>query len=804
MVRNTHADAVFAIRMMASRPGFAAVVILTLAVGIGATTATFGTIYAALLSSLPFDEPDRLIMGRATFGGNVNPWVSGYDYYDYRDQSHSFESLSAFMFGGRVTILGGAEPELIDTAYATWDLFHTLRVKPAAGRLFTADEGVEGGPNVIMVSHAYWQRRLGGASDAVGSGLIVDGSPNTVVGVLPAGFHFLSDADIWRLTYRDGPGATARRWHNLLLVGRLNPGISVRQAQAEVDAISHRLQELHPDTNDRKALAVTDLHEALVENVRPSLLLLMATVSLVLLLACGNVAGLLLARGQGRLTEIAIRSAMGASRWRLVRQLLTESTLMAMMAGLAGVVLAFVFQGLLIRLLPVGQLGITQPAIHAPVLFFALGISIATGILFGVVPALQGTIINLSQQLKTGTRATWVRGSSMLRNGLVVLQVAISVMLLIGAGLLIQSLALQMHVNLGFDPANVLTAGVRLPDSDYPNPEMRIVFFDSLVEEVGALPGVASVGLVNRLPISQGGGNIYLYAEDQGPEDVQSSMNRSADFRYVVPGYLETMGIPLLAGRDISKTDSDGSPRVMIISESLAELFFPGQNPLGERLLVDMGELTAHEVVGVVGNARLRSITNDPFHAMYMSYYQIAENGMQLAVRAQGDPAALVGPIREILRAKDPNIPLAEPATMVSIIDNALSDFRVITSSLGLLSVIALLLALVGLYGVLSYYVSQHYHEIGVRMVLGANARQVANLVLTRGMALVGVGLVVGLAASYWATNLIQRLLFGVGSTDPITFFVTALGFGLIALMACLVPAWRATRADPVLTLQAE
>jgi predicted permease len=807
MFRNTLYDAVYAFRMMASRPGFTAVVVLTLAVGIGATTAMFGTINAALLSSLPFDEPDRLVMGRATFDGNINPWVSGYDYYDYRDQAESFETLSATMlFGGTVTVLGGPEPELIEIGFATWDLFQTLRVNPVAGRLFTAEEGVENGPHVIMISYGYWQRRFGGSQDAVGSALILNGSPYTVVGILPAGFHFLRDADIWLLTYRNGPGATARRWHNLLLVGRLNPGVSIEQAQAEVDTISANLQQEYPDTNEGKALAVTPLHDAMVENVRPSLLMLMAAVSLVLLLACGNVAGLLLARGQTRMTEIAVRSAMGASRRRLVSQLLTESMIMALVAGVAGVAIAFGFQSLLIRLLPMGPLGITRPAIDAPMLLFALGVSIATGIIFGVVPALQGTVVDMAQQLKAGTRATWARGSSLLRNGLVVLQVAISIMLLIGAGLLIRSLTLQMNVDVGFTPTNVLTAGIRLPDNDYPDtdPEKRIVFFDSLLEEVEALPSVTSVGLVNRLPIREGGGNIYLHRLDEPADEAGSSMRRSADARLVVPGYFKTMGMPLLSGRDIAETDKEGSPRVMVVSESLGDLFFPGQNPVGQKLVVDMGERVVHEIVGVVGNARLSRLTSQPFHAMYFSYYQNPGSSMRLAVRSAGDPTALVGPIREILRAKDPNIPLAEPATMASIIDDSLSDFRIITSSLGLFSSIALLLALVGLYGVLAYYVSQRYHEIGVRMALGAGAPQVARLVLSRGMGLVAIGLVVGLVGSYWATKLIQEALYGVEPNDPTTFIVATLGFGLIGLMACMIPAWRATHVDPVRTLQAE
>jgi putative ABC transport system permease protein len=764
----------------------------------------FGTINAALLSRLPFDEPDRLVMGRATFDGNINPTASGYDYYDYRDQTQSFESLSAFMYPSKVTVLGGPDPERIASCYATWDLFRTLRVRPAAGRTFTAEEGVDNGPSVVMISYAYWQRRFGGSPDAVDGALIIDGSPYTVVGILPAGFHFMFDVDIWRPTYRGGPGATARRFHQLLLLGRLEQGITPEQAQAEVDTISRQLEQQYPETNEGKALLVTPLHDAMVENVRTSLVLLMAAVSLVLLLACSNVAGLLMARGQSRLTEIAIRSAMGASRPRLVRQLLTESLLMALIAGLAGVALAFAFQGLLTRFLPMGQLGITRVTIDTTVLLFALGVSIATGLIFGVVPALQSTLVDLAQQLKAGTRATWARGSSLLRSGLVIFQVATSVMLLIGAGLLIRSLSLQMNVELGFNPTSVLTAGLRLPRNDYPSPEKRITFYRSLVDEVEALPGVISASIINQLPILHPTGNVYVYPIDQPPQKGESQTRGWADLRIVLPGYLKTMGFQLLAGRDITETDTEDSPRVMIISESMAEEFFPGQNPLGQQLLVDLGEIVVHEVVGVVADARLNGLMFESRNAMYMSYDQVPRRTMQIVARTEVDPAALTGPVREILRAKDPNLPLSEPATMSSIIHDSLSDFRIITSALGLFSFLALFLALVGLYGVLAYYVSQRYHEIGVRMALGAGARQVARLVLSRGMGLVAIGLVVGLAGSLGATKLIQQLLFGVEPTDPATFIVAASGFGLIGLMACLVPAWRATRVDPALTLQAE
>lgn len=798
-------DALYALRVMKHRPGFTLVVVFTLAVGIGATTAMFGTINAALLSRLPFDEPDRLVLGRATFDGDVNPSVSGYDYYDYRDQSQSFDSLSAYMFGGRVTVLGDGEPERVTIAFATWDLFTTLRVSPPHGRLFLEEEGVEGGPNVVMISYGYWQRRFGGTPDVNGSSLIIDGSPYTIVGVLPARFHFMNQADLWRLTYRNGPGAQARRWHNLLLAGRLASGVTLEQAQAEIDAISSHLEKQYPETNEGKALLVTGLHDALVENVQTSLLMLMAAVSLVLLLACGNVAGLLLVRAQTRLSEIALRSALGASRWRLVRQLLTESMLMALVAGIVGIGLASAFQSLLVRLLPVGQLGITRPSLDTPVLLFALGISIVTGLIFGVVPALQGTIIDLSQQLKAGTRATWSRGSSFLRSGLVVLQVAISVTLLIASGLMVRSLAVQMNVNLGFVPTNVLTAEVRLPNNDYPDPESRIAFFTALIDEVRALPGVVSAGIIDRLPILNPSGNIYVYRADEPlGNNPESNMSQSADFRRVVPGYFETMGIPLLSGRDIAETDIDGVARVMIVSESMAELFFADANPLGQRLIVDMGEMIEHEVVGVVANARLSRLTSEPFHAMYMSYYQNPQYSMRLAVRSQTDPLELTRPIRELLLAKDRNIPLAEPMTMQTIVDDALADFRIITSSLGLLAAIALLLALVGLYSVLAYFVSQRYHEMGVRMALGATDKNLITLILGHGLTLVGIGLAFGIGGALAATRVLRQLLFEIEPTDPVTFVGVVIFLFLVALVACLLPAWRATRVNPATALHTE
>jgi len=793
------------LRNLVRRPGFAAIVVLTLAIGIGATTAMYSTIDAVLLSRLGFEDPERLVMGRATFDGVVNPSVSGYDYYDYEEQSRSFESLAALSnFGVPITVVGGTEPERASATLVTWDLFPTLGVGPAAGRSFTAAEAVEGNDRVLVISHEYWHRRFGGSPEAIGSTLSLSmGGPHTVIGVMPAGFHFLRDTDMWRLTYRDGPGADARRFHNFLLVGRLKQGVTLQQAQSELDAISSSLEKLYPESNQGKALLLTGLHDAMVENVRRSLLMLMAAAVLILLLACGNASSLLLARGQSRISEIAVRSAMGASRWRLMRLLLTESMLMAIVAGVLGLGLAHLFQGLLTRLLPMGQLGIGSTPIDASVLLFTLTVSLITGIIFGSLPALRSTSVELSRQLSAGGQKTTAdRQTTHLRNVIVVMQVAASVMLLIGAGLMLRSLAKQMKVDLGFEAANLLTAEVDLPEESYPEPAQRISFFESLVEEVAALPGVESVGLVNRLPIRDRLGDANIHPVGQPPETRDNSI--SADLRLMLPGYLATMEIPLRAGRDIAASDGPQSEPVMILSESLSRALFADADPVGEEVVVDVGQPITLRVIGVAADARLNSLRSSPRYSMYASYPQLPMERMKLAVRTAESPTEMTSPIREILRRKDRNIPLAEPASMESIIDDAISESRIVTLSLGVFSAIALLLALVGLYGVLSYFVNDRHQEIGVRMALGASAHQVVRFVLFRAMVLVAIGLIFGLVGSFWASRLIQRLLFQVESADPSTLGAVTLSFVVVALMTCALPAWRASRVDPASALQAE
>ncbi|MFC1544412.1 ABC transporter permease [Gemmatimonadota bacterium] len=795
-------DLRLALRQMARSPGLTLIIVLTLAIGIGANAAMFSTINAALLRSLPYDEPDRLVLGRKTWGGELAGPVSGYDYYDYREQSSSFEVLAALAgFTIPTTITGAEEPERIDVGFVTYDLFPMLGVEPVAGRGFSEEEAAPEGDRVALLSYGYAQRRFGSASAAVGQTMTVRTIPFTVIGVMPAGFRFLVDADSWILDYRDGPISNARRWHNLLVVGRLKPGVSLWEVQAEVDVISAALAEQYPESNQGKALNLTRLHDYMVEGIRTSLLLLMVTVVLVLLIACGNVAGILLARGQVRAPETAIRTSLGATRPQLVRQHLTESMLLAV-AGVVGVLLAYLFQAVLLRLLPMGQLAVGGSGIDASVLLFALIASVLTGLIFGTVPAVRGASVDPSSQLRSGTRISDGRRGTRLRSGLVVLQVGFSIVLLIGAGLLIRSLSEQMRVDLGFNAENLLTGEIELGAEDYPDDEQQLLFLTSLVDEIRALPGVTGVGLINQLPIRNPWNDIYVWPEGEPP--TSSEDQRSAYMRVVLSGYFETMQIPIRMGRDMRDNDVADAPRVIVLGEEMAREFFPDESPLGKRVVVDMGELVTHEVVGVVGDVRMTDTRSDPYRTMYFSYHQVVMNPARIAIRTAGDPTALVEPVRRLVREQGRNVLFAEPATMASIVDDSLADFRVVTSSLGLFSAIAVLLTAIGLYGVLAYFVSQRLNEIGVRKALGATEMGLVALILRKGFLLVGIGVVAGLAGAVAAARLIRQLLFGVQPIDIGSYLTAAVFLTLVALLACLLPAMRAARIDPSRALRVE
>jgi predicted permease len=794
-------DIQYAFRTLRKNIGFASIAVAILAMGIGANTALFSTINTVLLRQIPFENAERLVMGRKTRDGALAGWVSKIDYLDFQELSRSFEDLGAHAYTAQQTLTGEGRPELVRRGYVTWNLFQTLGVNPVAGRGFLPEEQELGAADVVLLSHGFWQRRFGGAPDVVGATLRLDRSSYLVVGVMPRSFRFFEDADLWSPIERDGPLDSQRDSHSLLVVGRLKAGVSMEQAQSEVDSISKGLEQQYPDTNKGKGLALTDLHEAMVSQVRLSLILLMATTALVLLIACGNVAGLLLARGQKRLPEMAMRSALGAPRRRLVRQLLTESLILTLVAGVAGIAVAHLFQGLLLQLLPVGDIGMDRPAIDGAALAFALCVSILTGLVVGIAPALRGTALNLSQQLKTGVRSSDELHRARLRNGLVILQVAVSITLLIGSGLLIRSLTELTQVDLGFDPDRLLTGRVKILPTDYPTPEERNLFFSSLIEEIEAQPGVVSATLASKLPILNPWQDWPIWLANQPRPASEDSFFGMA--RWIPSGYFETMRIPLVQGRDISETDVPGSPRVVVLSEAVVRNLFPEGEPIGRMVKIGWSD-DPYQVIGVVADARLNRLRNDPSAALYMSSAQEGATGLQVAVRTSGDPTLLIGTIRNLVQTKDPNVIFANPATMHSVLDNALGDFRIVIFSLGLFSIVALVLTAIGLYGVIAFHVSQRTNELGIRLAMGASNATVLGMILKRGMVLIGLGLALGTVGAYSGSLFIRQLLFETQPFDA-TAYAGAVGFlGLVALAACFLPAWRATRVNLVDVLRSE
>jgi putative ABC transport system permease protein len=798
-------DIRYAVRTLSKAPGFTAVVVIILAIGIGANVAMFSITDAVMLRSLPFRDSDELILGRTTYSGEIGWNVSAEDYFDFRDRVQAFESLAAVRSApDHVTITGGERPELAPAILASVNFFSTLGIAPQSGRQFTSEERELSAPDVVIISHGYWQRRFGGAPDALGKTLVINGVPNTVVGVMPAGFRFLFDVDIWAPMRDGGPYTGFRQYHNWTLVGRLQPDVTLEQAQSQVDVVALQLQQAYPESNEDKGLNVSGLQGALVEYYRPTLLMLMAAIALVLLIACGNVAGLLLARGSNRTTEMAVRAAMGASGRRIARLLLTESALMAVVAGLLGIVTAVWLQRLMLGFIQFDYLGITEIGMSAPMVLFATALSLLTALMFGVAPAVSGARTSPAENLKSGARITGSGGAARLRSGLVILQVALSVVLLIGAGLLLRSFVRLRRVDPGFQTENLLTARVSLPPARYEDGESRVQFYEALLQEIRAIPGVQSVVTASALPIKDHFSRIRAWNPENPP--ARLSDRRAAEHRRVLPGYFEAIGIPILAGRDVEPTDAAGSEPVIILSETMARDLFQDQNPLGRQVALDWGreEPVLLRVVGIAGDVQMTSLSSENYWQMYYSYRQSPVSSMSLAIRAQGDPAALTHAIRRAVQAQDPDLPLFDVSTMEEEIASSVSDERVIMLTVTLYAALAMVLAAIGLYSVLAFYVAQRVHEIGIRMALGATAGNVVRLVLQRGVIMVGIGLAVGIAGAVGATRLIQQQLFDVAPTDPMTFAGVVVLFALVGIAACVIPAWRAVRLDPVETLQAE
>jgi len=791
-------DVRYSVRKLRKDVAFSAVAVLILAVGIGGSTALFTTIHAVLLRSIPFEQPDRLVVGRKTMDGRLAGPVSRPDYLDYRELSDSFEELAALgWFTQDRTMTGGHEPELLQATFVTWNLFKALRVTPVVGRSFSPEDEQQGDGRVVLIDYGLWQNRFGADPDVVGSTIHLDGAAYSVLGVMPRGFRFLFDVDVWHLIDRDSPIDRRRDSHSLLAVGRLKPDVSIDQAMVETGAIAAGLAEAYPETSGGKGLWLTDLHEFMVQGVSLNLKLLMATTALVLLIACANVAGLLLARGEQRQSEIAMRAALGASRTRLLRQLLTESVVLTCTAGLLGVGIAYVLQAGLLRLLPIGDLGIERPVVNTSALVFTLGVSIASGLLVGVIPALKGTTLHPARQLGSTRLVSQAAPSRRLQSTYVIVQVAISIALVVGSGVLVRSMVRLSAVELGFDARSLLTGRIGIRADEYATPAERDLFFSSLLEEVEALPGVTSAALISKLPLRDLGTDWPVWPADQPAPTNQASFMAMA--RWVSPGYFETMGISLVKGRGIAQSDDANSYPVIVLSEATAQSLFGDADPVGRQVRVRFSPIEEpFQVIGVVRDVRLNGLRRAPDAAMYMSVRQVDADRMGLVVRASGDPAELIGAVGNLLQRMNADALFAQPATMEAVVDQWQQGFRVVVTALTLFSCVALSLTVVGLYGVLAYHVNRRTNEIGIRVAIGASSGRLVRMILVQGWKMVGPGLILGTLGAYPMTLLIRPLLFSVEALDVPTYVAAIVIIALVTTLAAFLPARRAARVDVV------
>lgn len=796
-------DIRYGIRSLLKRPGFTAIALIALALGIGANTAIFSLVNAVLLRPLPFAEPDRLVwvFGNIRNGGN-RASVAPLDFLDFREQNTTFEQFAAsFSVPLPVNLTGTGEPERLTAAAVTGNYFQALGVTPVMGRTFQLENEQPAQNQVAVLSYALWQKRFGGDMAIVGKKVTLDSKTSEVIGVMPRDFSFPQSAELWvPINFDAGPQMKQRKAHFMRPIGKLKPGVSLAEAQADTDAIARHLEEQYPATNTGWNLRLIPLREQLVGNIKPTLFILFGAVGFVLLIACANVANLLLVRAAARQREIALRTALGAGRFRIVRQMITESVLLALTGGALGTLLALWGVDLLVKLSAGSIPPTAQVRIDLTVLAFTLGISLITGVLFGLAPALRTLRLNLSELLKEGGRSD---GDGTPRNRtrsvLVVIESAVAVVLLIGAGLLIRSLVQLQNINPGFDAHNVLTMRVDLPREKYPNPEKAGNFFAQLEDRVQGLPGVETVGLITELPLSGQPNDVPFSIEGRPPASPDQLMG--ADFRRVNQQYLKALRIPLLSGRNFTEQEARESARVVIISDLLATEIFPNEDPLGKRLVMAFDE-KAFEIIGIAGDIRHRSMEADPLPAMYLPTIQTP--WMNLVIRTQSDPANLTAAVRKEVRAIDPDQPVAAVRTMEEWVDTSVAGPRYRTGLLALFALVALLLASTGIYGVMSYSVSQRTHEIGVRMALGARQMDVLKLVVRQGMTLVVVGVGLGLIGAFALTRLMSTLLFGVTAKDPVTFVVVAALLTLVAFVACYLPARRATKVDPLVALRYE
>ena len=797
-------DIRYSFRKLRQSPGITAIAVLALALGIGANSAIFSVVNTTLLRPLPFRDPDQLVM---VWENNLKKGVnqialSPANYADFRDQSQSFSEMAALR-PGNFTITGGAEPERVPGAMVTPGLFQMLDVRPVVGRVFLPEQAQPGSDTVVLISHGLWQRRYASDPQVVGKQLKLNGRDYQVVGVMPPDFRLSQRVDLWT-PLALGPKESANRAvGSLVVLGRLKPGVPVERAQAEMSAIAGRLREQFPDTNAGHGVRLISLHEQLVGDIRLPLFVLLGSVGFVLLIACANVANLLVARAASRQKEMAVRAALGASRARLARQLLVESVMLAVLGGLLGLFIAYWGIDLLIAGMPDNVPRAQESGLDLRVLGFTFGISVLTGIVFGLAPALQASKVDLNETLKEGGRsASTSSGGKRLRGFLVVAETALALVLLVCAGLMIKSFVRLQEVDPGFNPEGLLSMQLNLPPTKYAEPHQQTAFFNDLLERVRNTPGVQSAAVVTTLPLS-GANNINTSFVIEGAPAAGAGEDLTADYRVASPDYFRTVGVPVQRGAVFTPQDTAQSPPKVVVNETMARRYFASQDPVGSRITVDVPpKPVTFEIVGVVGDVKHVGLDSDAKPEIYVSYQQQPWPAMTLVVKTAGDPLKMAPAVRAKVLEVDKDQPVFNVRSMDQVVAESVAQPRLTMFVLGVFAAVALLLAGMGVYGVMAYSVTQRTHEMGLRMALGANQGHVLMLIIKQGMALTLVGVGIGLVAAVAATRLLSSLLYGVSATDPVTFAGVSAVLSLVALLACYFPARRAMRVDPIIALR--
>jgi predicted permease len=804
-------DARYGVRALLKAPGFTLVAVLTLALGIGANTAIFSVVSGVVLRPLDYLEPERLMWFWDKQPDLDQAPLSAPDYLDFQAQNKSFENIAGVR-PLNFNLTGQGDPERVRGVVVTANFFEMLHVTPALGRAFRPEEGLAGAPRVAVISHGFWQQRFGGDANIVGRSITLNEEPVTIIGVAPKGFGFISDAMFWLNPKRIVPEVfsnfqrdhlTMRGMHYLLVLGRLKPGATLAQAQADIETIMARGQQDFP-VEARHFMRLTPLHEVLVGDVRPTMMALAVAVGFVLLIACANVANLLLARATARQREIAIRRALGAGRWRIVRQLLTESLLLAIAGGGLGLLIAFWGVDLIVTASPPDLPRVSAIRVDRIVLAFTAGISILAGLLFGFAPAFSASRGGLNEVLKEGGRGgSGGAQRSPLRSLLVVGEVALSLVLLTGAGLLLRSMARLLEVKPGFRAENLVTMWVSFASSKYSKAGATEAFARDLLPRLESLPGVEGVTMTNDLPLE--GQDTTSYPRLEGRAEGQEERTL-VGMHAVTPGYFRTMGVPLLRGRDFDARDASNAPPVVIINDAAAKKFWPGQDPIGKRVgLFGSGpNAPMSEIVGVVGDVKHNGLSAPLSYEAYAPFAQNPWAYLSIVVRTKADPGAMVAAVRKEVRAIDAEQPVYAVRTMDAVMGETLAQRRATLALAGVFAALALVLAAVGIYGVMSYAVSQRGHEIGIRIALGAQRRDIFRLIVGRGMLLIGAGVALGLVGAFGVTRFLRTLLFGVQPHDPLTFAAVAALLVGVALLACWLPARRATKVDPLVALRYE